>query len=210
MTPLSSRDADYFHHLQTRTGWGRTLEKFAAWIAPPPGSRALDVGCGPGLLPHLLMKQSCHAFGVDIDPKSFHPPRLHTALAVADACTLPFLAGSFDLVTASNLLFLLPHPEQALEEAVRLLRPDGMLALLNPTPALTVQAAEAFAAQKGLEGLAHDSLLQWAQRAERHPVWPLETYPEQLRKFGLKWTHTQTVIGPGFAVWVRAYRLPLE
>ncbi len=209
MTPLSSRDADYFHHLQTRTGWGHTLEKFAAWIAPPPGSRALDVGCGPGLLPRLLTKQSCHAFGVDIDLKSFHPPRLHTALAVANACALPFPEDSFDLVTASNLLFLLPHPEQALEEAGRLLHPGGMLALLNPTPALTVQAAKAFATQKGLKGLAYDSLLQWAQRTERHIPWPPKIYPEQLRKFGFKRTHTQTVIGPGFAVWVHAY-LPLE
>ncbi|GAB4520623.1 MAG: hypothetical protein Fur0018_00280 [Anaerolineales bacterium] len=210
MSTISPRDADYFHALQTRTGWGHTLEKFAAWVNPQPGCRALDVGCGPGLLPRILQEQACHAFGVDLDPQSFRPPRLHSALAAADACRLPFPNAAFDLITATNLLFLLPAPEQALTEIARLLRPGGRLALLNPTPALTATAAARFADQKGLTGLARTSLLQWAQRAEHRAPWTPETYPALLERFGVQWERSHTTIGPGFAVWVCARRLPPE
>ncbi len=194
--------------MQTRTGWGRTLEKFARWIDPPFGSRVLDVGCGPGLFPAILERSNCRAFGVDLDPASFRPPRLHTRLGVADALCLPFPAAAFDLVTASNLLFLLPQPHLALDEMLRVLAPTGRLALLNPAPALTPQAAGDFARQRGLDELGRATLVNWARRAAHNPRWDAPALAAFLAASGVQLERSKSAVGPGFALWALARPLP--
>jgi len=206
VTLLPQRDSAYFLDLQTRTGWGRTLEKFLRWIDPPPGCRALDVGCGPGLFPALLERRNCRAVGVDLDPQSFAPPRLAARPVVAAAGRLPFPEAAFDLVTASNLLFLLETPQQALKEMARVLRPGGALALLNPSPALSTAAAQRFAAARGLKGLARHSLLNWAARAERRRRWALPAYEAMFSGVGVQLERHARRVGPGFALWVLARR----
>ncbi len=203
---LPQRDSAYFRAVQTGTPWGRTLQKFADWIAPREGCRTLDVGCGPGIFPAILEARGCRAFGVDLDARHFHPPRLHPRLGVADASHLPFPESCFDLVTASNVLFLLPHPLQALAEWRRVLRPGGRLALLNPSPALSVETATRFADQRGLDGLARQSLLRWAARAEAHPRWQVADYARMFRTIGVQLRHHTQKVGPGFASWVLACR----
>ncbi len=210
MNALPPRDSAYFLELQTRTGWGRTLEKFLRWIDPPDGCRALDVGCGPGLFPALLERRGCRAFGVDLDPRSFAPPRLPARPLAAAAGRLPFPSTAFDLVTASNLLFLLEEPLHALEEMVRVLRPGGALALLNPSPALSVDAAQRFAAARGLEGLARQSLVNWAARAERCRRWDLPAYEAMFSRVGVQLERHVRRVGPGFALWVLARRAALR
>ncbi len=205
---LPSRDSAYFLALQTQTGWGRTLRKFAEWIAPPEGCRILDVGCGPGLFPALLEARGCRAFGADLDPLHFRSPRLLRHPLTAEAAHQPFPNACFDLVTASNLLFLLPNPIQALAEWRRLLKPGGRLALLNPSPALSVQAATRFAARRGLDGLARQSLLRWAERAERHHRWHVQAYVRMFAMIGVQLERFTQAVGPGFALWVLARRPP--
>jgi len=154
--------------LQTNTGWKRTLEAFAAWCAPQPGSLVLDIGCGPGLLPALLARAGCRAYGADLDGRMLRTPRLHPDLVQADILRLPFPGGVFHLLTASNLLFLLPDPEAALGEMGRLLRPGGQVCVLNPSEHMSVAAAAELAEQRDLKDLARDSLLNWAALAEKH------------------------------------------
>ncbi len=188
-----------FLELQTATGWGRTLERFAAWCAPRPGDLALDVGCGPGLLPALLMRQGCRTFGIDVDIKMFSQARLHPALTQADALRLPFPAGAFHLVTASNLLFLLPDPLAALQEMRRVLADGGQICLLNPSEHLNQAAAARLAETHGLNGLARQSLLGWAERAETHARWSESDLRLLLSAAGLQLETTVTRMGPGLA-----------
>ena len=150
---------DYFLELQTNTGWGPVLSRFVDWIAPQTGWLTLDIGCGPGLLPALLAASDCHAFGVDLNPSIFPPQSLHRDLAAADSICLPFPAGSFHLVTASNVLFLLSDPQRALGEMRRVLRRPGQIAILNPSENLNLQSAALLADSRNLHGLARDSLL---------------------------------------------------
>jgi ubiquinone/menaquinone biosynthesis C-methylase UbiE len=195
--------AENFLAVQTQTPWGRNLALFADWIAPQPGWITLDVGCGPGLLPLILSQRGCRAFGVDLDPQMFRPTPLHPQAAAADALALPFPARRFDLVTASNLLFLLPEPGIALRQMARLLRPAGQIALLNPSERLSLAAAVAAADAHRLQGVARESLLTWARRAEANRRWTETNLAQLLASEGLHLIETSLKIGPGFASFVR-------
>jgi SAM-dependent methyltransferase len=194
-----------FLEIQTQTGWGRALQSFAGWCQPQKGWLTLDVGCGPGLLPALLASQGCRAFGVDLDAAALRQP-LHFALAQAQANDLPFRDGIFDLVTASNLLFFLPDPGQALCEMGRLARAGGWVALLNPSERMSLAAAGALADQRGLAGLDRDSLLGWARRAEAIRRWDEEETAALFAAAGLSLQETVLKLGPGLARFARGRR----
>ena len=192
------KDADYFQELQTKTGWSRTLYGFAKWCGPGPGMHTLDVGCGPGLLPAILSRFGCSAVGVDIDLEMFHPSPLHPFIAAADVISLPFSSHSFDIVTATNLLFLLSQPVLALIEMKRVLQPGGRVALLNPSEKLNVRAADIFAEDLGLNGMARDTMLNWAKRAEENHRWTKNETQELYKRAGMKCIASNLKIGPGF------------
>ena len=195
-------DSDYFFDLQTKTGWGRVLARFADWCQPKTGWLTLDVGTGPGLLPALLTQAGCLAFGADLDSEMFKLA-LHPDVIVADSMVPPFPSQTFDLITASNLLFLLPQPLESLREMARLLRTNGQIALLNPSEHLSVAAATAFSEQRGLDGLARETLINWAARAEVHHRWTESQLQDLFAIGGLELVETKTAVGPGFARFVR-------
>jgi ubiquinone/menaquinone biosynthesis C-methylase UbiE len=200
---MTLRDADTFLELQTQTGWGRTLAGFAAWCQAQPGWRVLDVGCGPGLLPALFARQGCNALGLDLEADMFLPQPLHPQVLVAHGEALPFPGGMFDLVTASNLLFLLADPRPTLDEMRRVARPGGMLALLNPSEYLNQDAAVVLAEGKALQGLARASLLNWAQRAEANHRWTEPEMNNLLLAAGIQPLENSLKVGPGFARFTR-------
>lgn len=191
--------------IQTQTGWGRTLKSFAAWCKPQAGWRTLDVGCGPGLLPAILAREGCRSFGLDLEVLA--STRLHPHIALADALNLPFPVESFDLVTASNLLFFLPNPLAALLELARIVRQGGQVAVLNPSEHLSVASATILADQHGLEGVARDSLINWGQRAEDNRRWSKAEVAGMFSQAGLQFEATTLKIGPGLARLARGTRL---
>lgn len=191
-----------FLQIQTQTGWGRALQGFADWCQPQTGWLTLDVGSGPGLLPALLAERGCQAFGVDLDTASL-AQRLHPSLAQAQADHLPFPAGFFHLVTASNLLFFLPDPAKVLREMARLARPGGWVALLNPSERMSIAAAAALADQRGLTGLDRDSLIGWAARAEAHRRWSEADLAALFAAAGLSLQECALKLGPGLARFAR-------
>ncbi len=199
-------DSDYFLELQTQTGWGKVLYRFVDWILPPAGILALDVGCGPGLLPALLGQVGCRALGVDLSPEMFLPRPLHPGVVVADSLVLPFGTRRFDLVTASNLLFLLDNPETALREMARVMRPGGQVAVLNPSELFSQAAALEFADQRQLQGLARETLINWGRRADRHHRWNENQLRDLLAAAGLRLIQSTTLMGPGFARLARAVK----
>jgi ubiquinone/menaquinone biosynthesis C-methylase UbiE len=195
---MLSKDAEYFLELQTQTGWGRALYGFAKWCAPQPGWHTLDVGCGPGLLPAIFTQFGCWAVGIDLDMSMFRPSPLHPIIAVADAYALPFLEQSFDLVTASNLIFLLPEPVQALLSMKQILSGGGRIALLNPSEALNEQVATTYANENGLQGIARDTLINWAKRSEAHHRWTEAETHALYTEAGMKCMDSTLKVGPGF------------
>ncbi len=195
---MLGNNAEYFQALQTQTGWSRTLYGFALWCAPQPGWLTLDVGCGPGLLPAIFEKLGCLSVGVDLDLEMFHPSPLHPRVAAASVYDLPFRFSNFDLITASNLLFLCSDPDLALSEMKQRLRSGGKLAMLNPSEYLNEPAAMAFVNDKGLVGVARDTLLHWARRAFENHHWTEDETCHLYERAGLKYMGSVLKAGPGF------------
>ncbi len=193
--------------IQTQTAWGQVLRSFADWCQPQVDWRALDVGCGPGLLPALLAQRGCQAFGVDLDVKIFSPRPLHARVMQADGLQLPFDEGSFHLVTACNVLFMLDDPFSVLKEMARVVRLDGLVVLLNPSGRMSVSAARRLADQRNLQGLARQSLIDWAARAEAHHRWGEDEIRALMVGAGLQVTQMASRVGPGLALLVRGIKV---
>jgi hypothetical protein len=107
-------------------------------------------------------------------------------------------------VTASNLLFLLPEPLPALLEMKRVLKPQGQIALLNPSENLSSASAAQLAERRGLQGPAYDSLIEWGRRAETNQRWTEAELKDLLAGAGLELVETQLKVGTGMARFARA------
>jgi len=132
-------DEDFGHSIRTsaeRAAWDRILD-----LVLSAGRRidALDAGCGTGFLSFELAARGHHVIGVDFALAMIEEARRKSAtLGVtsvrfeeADAEQLPFMPASFDLVISRHLLWTLPHPEAAIDEWIRVLRPGGRLVVVD-------------------------------------------------------------------------------
>ncbi|HEV8472135.1 MAG TPA: glycosyltransferase [Methylomirabilota bacterium] len=111
------------------------------------GGRLLDVGCGGG---HLLtaLGGGWRGIGTDLSHAACAAARAATGapVAQADAAALPFRDGSLDVVTLINVLDHTAAARATLQEAARVLRPGGLLAVRVPNGPVHATAARALAA----------------------------------------------------------------
>jgi ubiquinone/menaquinone biosynthesis C-methylase UbiE len=121
---------------------------FLTDIPFPPRAQVLEVGCGTGVLTRLLAEQEAVAsvVGTDLAPSLIvHAREAATGISnvsfrVADARELPFEDESFDGVVMDSVLVHVPGPERAVAEALRVLRPMGVLAAFEGDYATTTVA----------------------------------------------------------------------
>jgi ubiquinone/menaquinone biosynthesis C-methylase UbiE len=131
-------DEDFGHSIRTaaeRAAWDRILDLV---LTGRGQLDALDAGCGTGFLSFELAARGHRVTGVDFAPAMVAEARRKAAalgvpirLEEADAEQLPFAPGSFDLVISRHVLWTLPHPEAAIEEWIRVLRPGGRLVVVD-------------------------------------------------------------------------------
>lgn len=96
-------------------------------------SRALDFGCGMGRTTQALADYYARVDGVDVSPAMVELAKTHNQhdgrvrYHVNDE-TLPFRAGSFDLIYTNIVLQHMPQmfAHRYIRDFVRLLRPDGL------------------------------------------------------------------------------------
>jgi SAM-dependent methyltransferase len=116
--------------------------KLAAKAGFRPGDRRvlLELGSGPGFFlarVRAWFPQSL-VIGSDVDLDCVRRAAAEAAGAVclrSDAIDIPFRNGTLDLVAALQVIEHLAAPERLFDEALRVLKPGGILLVSTPNPA---------------------------------------------------------------------------
>ncbi len=112
------------------------------WLAPRPGQKLLDVAGGTGDISFRFLKRagSGHATVLDLTEPMLIEGRQRAEAAqmedsldwiVGDAMALPFEDNTFDVYTISFGIRNVTRPQEALNEAHRVLKPGGRLMVLE-------------------------------------------------------------------------------
>ncbi len=123
---------------ESDVAYKRRVRTMLEFLAPQPGERILDCGCGMGFyLKVLTTLGEGVCCGIDGEPKVLGFARQALAgrgvgLVRGDVLRLPYADGAFDKVLFSEVLEHLPDERQGLAEVRRVLRPGGTLALTVP------------------------------------------------------------------------------
>lgn len=96
-----------------------------------PGTRLIDLACGPGDLCGLAVKRGAKVTGFDLSTTMLEEARARhpdVTFREGDAAHLPFPDASFDAVTCGFGMLHFAEPDQALAEIRRVLVPGGRVA----------------------------------------------------------------------------------
>ncbi len=116
--------------------WSRLAgDVFLDWLAPLPGLRWIDVGCGNGAFTELLVERCAPAEVQGIDPSEAQIAYARTRPAArmaefrqGDAMALPFTDDRFDAAVMALVIFFVPDPAKGVAEMTRVVGPGGTVA----------------------------------------------------------------------------------
>jgi len=116
--------------------WSRSAGTlFLDRLAPPPGLRWIDVGCGNGAFTELIVERCAPTEVQGIDPSEGQLAfaRTRPASRVAqfrqgDAMALPFTDNRFDAAAMGLVIFFLTDPAKGVAEMARVVCPGGTVA----------------------------------------------------------------------------------
>lgn len=151
-------DTDFGHSIRTpdeRAAWDRVI---GLAVAGRTALDALDIGCGTGFLSLELAARGHRVTAIDFAPEMLALAKEKAAgvgaairFEHADAENLPFPAASFDLAITRHVLWTLPHPEAAISEWMRVLRPGGRLAIIDGQSLVAPGEEQAASARRSAE-----------------------------------------------------------
>ncbi|MGE3691234.1 MAG: bifunctional 2-polyprenyl-6-hydroxyphenol methylase/3-demethylubiquinol 3-O-methyltransferase UbiG [Novosphingobium sp.] len=112
-------------------------------VRPLAGKRALDLGCGAGLLCEPLARLGAQVTGIDAAPENIEAAKTHAGamgLDIEYRCgdVANMKLGAFDLVTSMEVLEHVADKAAFVAELASALAPGGLMAL--STPNRTVQS----------------------------------------------------------------------
>lgn len=112
-------------YAQKHCAYLRPKEAYALFpeiLSVHPGAKLLDIACGPGLLMGQARKRGALTYGVDISGQAVRMCRASSSslhAAVANAESLPFGDGVFDLISCIGSLERFLDLERVLSELIR-------------------------------------------------------------------------------------------
>ena len=141
---VTARTAACFGHLWQRSGsrprrlgqpyhLDRMLDRLAVSM---PSGLVLDAGCGEGIdLANQAARPGRAVIGVELSDGGCRASAARTrglpsaSVVQGDLCRLPFADHTFDFIYSYGVLHHLPEPGTGVRELVRVLKPEGCLAV---------------------------------------------------------------------------------
>jgi SAM-dependent methyltransferase len=132
---------------ETRFGGFTDIDSTVAFYARvntllEPRMTVLDFGCGPGSLDRdpvvwrrslrVLRGKTAHVIGLDVDEAARKNPFVDEFRQLNNGEKWPVESGTVDFVLCDFVLEHLPAPEAFFEEAARVLREEGIVAVRTP------------------------------------------------------------------------------
>jgi ubiquinone/menaquinone biosynthesis C-methylase UbiE len=116
--------------------WKRYVQQALPCL--PPSGTILEVGPGPGMLLAQIAQVRSRPIGIDLSfqmlRRAQHRLRrnkLPAHFTQANVMRLPFIDGTFDGIVLTFVFSAIPDGAAAMRELQRVLRPDGVLALID-------------------------------------------------------------------------------
>jgi 2-polyprenyl-6-hydroxyphenyl methylase/3-demethylubiquinone-9 3-methyltransferase len=158
MTTLNADPAELAKFSELAHRWWDPESEFAPlhqinplrleWIqglVPLTGQRALDVGCGGGILADAMARKGASVLGIDLSTKALKVAQLHALEAetpnvayreVAAEALAAEAPGTFDVVTCMEMLEHVPDPASVVRACATLVKPGGWVffSTLNRNP----------------------------------------------------------------------------
>lgn len=159
-------------------------QRYFSWLDIQPGARALEIGSGTGHVIADLLQSTKLETAVGLDPS---PSLVNRAREMFDEFDeLTFVAGNgratdftdqeFDLVVFHTTLCHIPNPDEALQEAYRVLKPGGKVVVFDGDYAAnTAAVGDQDPLQACLEKIAANLI---------HDKWLCRTLVHRLRNAG--------------------------
>jgi ubiquinone/menaquinone biosynthesis C-methylase UbiE len=115
------------------------LDVLSRTLGNPDRLRALDIGCGIGLIEQELERNVADLWATDMSEKSIEYAKARapaTRFIHSDGDKLPFDSGSFDAVFTSCVIHHVPPAARAkfIEEMLRVLRSGGAAIIIEHNP----------------------------------------------------------------------------
>ncbi len=176
--------------------WKRRLVRLAA---VRPGEKVLDLACGTGDIALRLAGAGAQVTGLDITPRmielarakanarvrcaprgsgsGLRAPGSSLSFVIGDMMTLPFPAGSFDVVTTGYGLRNVPEMTGALCEIRRVLKPGGRIFSLDFTRPANRMISAAYLAYLTVVGSAFGWVLHGDPDTYRYIAETVRVHP---------------------------------
>ncbi len=191
--------------------WDDVFTEFLAeTLAPRPGNRILDVGCGEGLAEVAIGRlhiSQLRLFGVDLVPSKVAAARQETlshnqrvGFAAADACRLPFTNGAFDSIYSVAVLQHIPQVDAAVAEFARVTAPRGRVVAVEPDNTARYGFSSTPMGRRAFELSAEFFIALDGLRGERSAIGP--NLPELFMRHAIEplsvrlFPVSQTILGP--------------
>lgn len=169
--------------------WSRLVAReFLDWLAVPPGSHWLDIGCGTGALTEAILQHAQPATVMGVDPaEGFiayareHVQDRRASFRVEDATSLPSKDETFGAVVSGLVLNHIPMHDVALAEMARVARGGGIVAAYVWDYAARMQMMRVF----WDAAVELDPAIAEMDQGRRYPICKPEPLAELFNRVGL-------------------------